>query len=63
MWRMLVLQRIYRRLHQGELADINEESGFAENDDVPEEVMLAKYPTLKDSHRYFITLKAQKINC
>lgn len=50
-------------LGEGKLADINEESGFAENDDVPEEAMLAKHPKLKDSHRYFITLKAQRINC
>jgi len=51
-------------LGEGKLADLNEESGFEENDeDVPEEVMLVKYSTLKDSHRYFITLKAQRINC
>lgn len=35
-------------LSEGKLVDINEKSGREENDeDVPEEVMLAKYSTLK----------------
>lgn len=41
-------------LSEGKLVDINEESGCKENDEgVPEEVMLAKYSTLKKTSQIF----------
>lgn len=41
-------------LSEGKLVDINEESGCKENDEgVPEEVMLAKYSTLKEISQIF----------
>lgn len=46
-------------LSEGELININDESGFDKKDeDVPEEVMLANNFNIKETLKYFATLKA-----
>ena len=46
---------------EGKLADINEKSGYEENDeDVPEEMILAKYSALKELSQIFHYIESTK---
>ena len=48
-----------KELSEGELININDESGFDKKDeDVPEELMLANNFNIKETLKYFATLKA-----
>lgn len=43
---------------------MNEESGYDKKDeDIPEEVVLAKPSHERNSEKYFMTLKIQKMKC
>lgn len=63
---LLLLQRPDKQpeeLHEGELIDTKDECGCDKrNKKVLEEVMLAKSPFKRNSGRYFLTLKVQKVN-
>ena len=53
-----------KEVSEGELININYESGFdKKDDDVPEEVILANNFNIKETLKYFVTLKAWRIKC
>lgn len=52
-----------QELHEGKCTNINEERGWDNEDDVPEEVTLVKVLKGKEIMENFMVLKVQKIKC